>query len=61
MFKTGKANCIEWRPGRLNLAEPGTKRDDSLTIALQLMLFSSRLSHSIPEMESFCAAEKSHG
>lgn len=60
-FETKQANRICWIPGRLNLADPGTKPDSPLVAALQLLLFSGRLPFGFPEMESACAIDKPLG
>ena len=60
-FEVGNANRIACIPGKLNLADPGTKPDSHLISALNLLLVSGKLPHSFPEMESSCAKEKPLG
>ena len=60
-FEISNANRICWIPGRLNLADPGTKPDSPLIQALQLLLFSGILPFGFPQMESTSAADKPLG
>ena len=73
-FEISNANRICWIPGRLNLADPGTKPDsplihcikglsgfDKACQALQLLLFSGILPFGFPQMESTSAADKPLG
>lgn len=43
-FRTGTVEKISWIPGKVNLADPLTKKDSVLTEPLQLTLFTGRLS-----------------
>lgn len=42
-YRTVAVEKVSWIPGSTNLADPLTKKDSSLTNALQLSLFSGRL------------------
>ena len=51
-FETKNVNNIYWIPGKLNLADPGTKADSPLTQALQLLLHNGKLPYSFDGLES---------
>ena len=51
-FEVGNADRICWVPGRLNLADPGTKLDSPLTQSLQLLMFSGKLPFDFLELEA---------
>lgn len=51
-FEIGNADRICWIPGRLNLADPGTKPDSPLIHALQLLMFSGQLPFGFPDLEA---------
>ena len=51
-FETNSVNEMVWVPGRVNLADPGTKRDSQLTDALQLLLFTGRIPLDLSAAES---------
>ena len=40
-----------WIPGKANLADPGTKRDSSLTEALKILLMTGKISLDLSEAE----------
>ena len=60
-FEVGNANRICWVPGRLNLADPGTKPDSPLTQALQLLRYSGKLPFGFPELEASSSQYKPLG
>ena len=45
-------DSVCWIPGRLNLADPGTKPDNHLGHALPLLLFIGRLPFGFPGKEA---------
>lgn len=51
-FEFGNASRIFWVQGRLNLADPGTKPDTSLTCALQVWFLSGKLPFGFPGLEA---------
>lgn len=57
-FEVGNADRICWVPRRLNLADAGTKSDNSLTQPLHLLLFFRGISFFFPELEASNTKDK---
>ena len=49
---TGNINRISWIPGKINLADPLTKKDSALTDTLQLCLHTGKINVCLNEMET---------
>ena len=60
-FQTGAVDQISWIPGRINLADPLTKKDSSITGALQLTLFTGRLCMDFEEQAETKSSQKNLG
>ena len=50
-FQTRSVDKIVWVPGKVNLADPGTKRDSALTETLQALMTTGRLLIAFEQME----------
>ena len=50
-FETKAVDQLVWIPGRTNLADPGTKRDSTLSEALQLLLYTGKIPIDLSEAE----------
>ena len=59
-FETRNVDKLIWILGLLNLADPGTMRESSLSDALQLMLYSGKVPFDFTESEK-CSANRSFG
>lgn len=60
-FQTGAVDKISWIPGQANLAEPLTKKDSSLTDAIQLNLFTGRLCFKFEDIAETKRSDKNFG
>jgi len=60
-FQTGNVERISWIPGKLNLADPLTKKDSPLTDMLQLSLFTGRLCLDLQDVAQTKSSEKNLG
>lgn len=60
-FQTGAVEKISWIPGSVNLADPLTKKDSSLTDALQLTLFTGRLCIDLDSVSETKSSENNFG
>ena len=49
---------ISWIPGNINLADPLTKKESSITDALQLTLFTGRMCIDFDEMAETKSSQK---
>ena len=60
-FQTGAVDEMSWIPGRINLADPMTKKDSCPTDALQFTLFSGRLCIDFEELAETKSSQKNFG